>query len=376
MKVSFTILILLALLSTGFAQTTVSFPDTTVEGNSDTVYVPLSVANFRLVGAISLDITFDTSQISFSGIVNELTQGSFDYSNGSDGHIKISWYNLSPANITNGTVFNLVFTKIKGNTTLQFQTSDCEITDTSAINDLPVTYNKGYIKYTSLPVTLSGKIWFDTNNNGILDPGEPGVPWINVNLFSENGNWLKWGMTDSSGSFTFDSLQPGSYYVYYSLSGYKAYKFTTMHIGNNPALYSHAKILNDSTAYSDVITLYSSESYTTLDAGVIDTSTIPPTLTGIEDAKNNIPKNFSLSQNYPNPFNPSTKIEFSIPSTQKIELNIYNILGQKIATLFDGEIAPGIHTVTFDASRLASGVYIYQLRGENVDIVKKMILTK
>ncbi len=89
-----------------------------------------------------------------------------------------------------------------------------------------------------------------------------------------------------------------------------------------------------------------------------------------------LPKTFSLSQNYPNPFNPTTRITVGIPKDGAYSLNVYNVIGQKVATLISGNITAGYHEVTFNASNLASGIYIYRLTGKNVVITKKMILMK
>ncbi|MFH1197925.1 MAG: DUF2341 domain-containing protein [bacterium] len=89
-----------------------------------------------------------------------------------------------------------------------------------------------------------------------------------------------------------------------------------------------------------------------------------------------MPKQFELSQNYPNPFNPSTMIEYGIPKEGNYSLKIYNILGQEVITLFNGELKPGYYKSTFNASSFASGVYMYQLTGDNVVLTKKMILMK
>ena len=88
------------------------------------------------------------------------------------------------------------------------------------------------------------------------------------------------------------------------------------------------------------------------------------------------PTEYKLSQNYPNPFNPSTNIEFVVPNAGMYSLKVYNTLGQEVANLVESELASGIHKVTFDASRLASGMYIYKLSGNNVNVSKKMILMK
>ena len=85
---------------------------------------------------------------------------------------------------------------------------------------------------------------------------------------------------------------------------------------------------------------------------------------------------FELLQNYPNPFNPATEIVYGVPSTGPVSLVVYNLLGQKVATLFEGTQHPGTYTVTFDGSKLASGVYFYTLQFEDRTLTKKLVLMK
>jgi hypothetical protein len=89
-----------------------------------------------------------------------------------------------------------------------------------------------------------------------------------------------------------------------------------------------------------------------------------------------IPKNYELSQNYPNPFNPTTTIRYSLPSSSVVTLKIFNILGQEVMKLVDGQQKAGSYVVVFDASRLSSGVYFYQLQTDAFSNVKKMVLLK
>lgn len=83
-----------------------------------------------------------------------------------------------------------------------------------------------------------------------------------------------------------------------------------------------------------------------------------------------------MNQNYPNPFNPTTNISFSIPKASMVELRIFNISGQEVEVLIASHLNPGSYTVTWDASKMASGVYIYQLRYHQNSISKKMLLLK
>ena len=91
---------------------------------------------------------------------------------------------------------------------------------------------------------------------------------------------------------------------------------------------------------------------------------------------NGIASTYSLSQNYPNPFNPTTSINFSIPQDGLVKLVVYDILGKEVATIVNGEQAAGTYQVTFDASRLTSGVYFYKITSGDFSDVKKMLLVK
>jgi hypothetical protein len=88
------------------------------------------------------------------------------------------------------------------------------------------------------------------------------------------------------------------------------------------------------------------------------------------------PTRFALYQNYPNPFNPTTKIRYSIPSVSKVEIMIYDLLGNEIATLINEQKNPGNYEINFDASGLASGVYIYKMRTSTFTDTKKMLLLR
>jgi hypothetical protein len=92
--------------------------------------------------------------------------------------------------------------------------------------------------------------------------------------------------------------------------------------------------------------------------------------------KTEIPSNFNLAQNYPNPFNPTTTINFALPKSEQVKLSVYNINGELIANLIDNMMPAGNHKITFDASRLSSGVYIYTINTSSFSSSKKMVLMK
>jgi hypothetical protein len=89
------------------------------------------------------------------------------------------------------------------------------------------------------------------------------------------------------------------------------------------------------------------------------------------------PRELQLFQNHPNPFNPSTVIRFSIASPSHIRLKVYDILGREVATLVDGKLNVGGHSVLFEATNLSSGVYVYRLTSENgYSEARKLVLIK
>ncbi len=112
-------------------------------------------------------------------------------------------------------------------------------------------------------------------------------------------------------------------------------------------------------------------------ANALDNVSYDAIITDIKDDENvAIPKEFRLGQNYPNPFNPTTKIQFQLPEANYVTLKIYDILGREVATLINDNMTAGAHEITFNASRLTSGVYIYTLRTSNFFSSKKMTLIK
>jgi 5'-nucleotidase len=96
----------------------------------------------------------------------------------------------------------------------------------------------------------------------------------------------------------------------------------------------------------------------------------------MEETEEAVPTEFTLEQNYPNPFNPSTTISYSIPQAGNVELKVYDILGNEVATLVNETKSPGNYTTNLNASSFASGVYIYTLRTNNFVQTKKMMLLK
>jgi methionine-rich copper-binding protein CopC len=94
-----------------------------------------------------------------------------------------------------------------------------------------------------------------------------------------------------------------------------------------------------------------------------------------------MPTDFALDQNYPNPFNPTTEIGLALPVNTEVELSVFNVLGQKVTTLVQGEMTAGYHTVTWngtssDGSPVASGIYFYRIVTDQFTTSKKMMMLK
>lgn len=98
-------------------------------------------------------------------------------------------------------------------------------------------------------------------------------------------------------------------------------------------------------------------------------------ITGVEDAPV-IPNQYALYQNFPNPFNPLTQITYDILHESFVTLKVFNMLGQEVATVVQGEQNPGRYTVTFDSKGLASGLYVYKITANNYVSIRKMNLIK
>lgn len=100
------------------------------------------------------------------------------------------------------------------------------------------------------------------------------------------------------------------------------------------------------------------------------------TVTKVDEGQPLQPYHFALRQNYPNPFNPTTVISYELEKTGRVNLNVFNVLGEKVATLIDGVQSAGIHSVSFDGSGFPSGIYFYSLQSGEKKMTKKMILLK
>ena len=186
---------------------------------------------------------------------------------------------------------------------------------------------------------------------------------ISVDLYMTDGSNLRdAGATDSAGV----SMHPGT-----GRGQLNTWNKTSCNIGSwlNGKTIKRIMVAYDNisppgnfTGYVDDISIY---------AGAADTATM-----SIENSRISTPKGFQLLQNYPNPFNPRTAIRYELPEQSRVLLKVFNTLGQQVITLIDKIDQPGEHTVQWDATNVASGVYFYRLVAGRFVQTKKLILLR
>ena len=188
---------------------------------------------------------------------------------------------------------------------------------------LPVELSYFSALINSNNVSLSWKTATEVNNNGFE---------IERKADSRNSSWVRLGFVQGHGN----SNSP------------KEYSFTDKNLTGGTKFAYRLKQIDNDGKYQ-----YSKE---------VEVEVIPLT--------------YELSQNYPNPFNPVTEIKYNLPEASRVVLKVYNIIGQQVASLVNGNIDAGFHSVMFDGSNLPSGTYIYRLQTNNFVQVKKMVLLK
>lgn len=163
---------------------------------------------------------------------------------------------------------------------------------------------------------------------------------------------------------------------------------TALHFDQNSKLYGATGVLNDNDNY---ISVSATDGVGTVVGNIglkhiTGLAYLPGKLTDVQNSNVNGPKSFSISQNYPNPFNPSTTISYAIPQPGNVKITIYNLLGEVVKTLFEGEKNAGNYQVNWNAdnmfgNKVGSGVYFYEVKyssgnGNNFSDIKKMTLLK
>jgi len=198
-----------------------------------------------------------------------------------------------------------------------------------------------------LPITLS-RFVASTGAEGYVN-----LNWTTVSEQHNYGFWVQRSTDKSNGFVSLEgSFQPG----HGTTLAQHTYSYTDVTAAGVKYYYRLQQVdLDGLSNYSEAI--------------------FPGGTTGVETE--NVPKVFALHQNYPNPFNPSTEIRFTVEKAGPATLKVYNMLGQEVASLFNGMAQPGRYYIEkFSADKLASGVYLYRLESNNKSAVSRMLLLK
>jgi hypothetical protein len=213
--------------------------------------------------------------------------------------------------------------------------------------------NQGMIEDIEINPNTSSIIYASTNMDGFFVSTDSGKTWAAEN----NGLTIPIAIGKIQ-IFVSDSIT--NIYIRAFLSG--------IYLLNNNLDWEKVGFDSD---YVSTIYLFNYKLY----AGTIEGIYVSDLITSVN--KNyEISKSFYLYQNYPNPFNPATIINYDIPKAGYVTLKIYDILGREVAALVNQNLNAGLHTINWDASRFASGIYIYQLRAGNFISTKKMLYLK
>ncbi len=223
---------------------------------------------------------------------------------------------------------------------------------------------------------------YDTNNNylGYTYQSWDGTTWVNssryIYTYNDQDQEIEYKNQDWDGAVWVNDYRET--YEYNSNGDESLYTYENYVSGEWVSDYQYAYEYDSNNKLSVQIykswdgTVWVNNSRTTYTYELV---------TGIEDDANLI-SDYHLYNNFPNPFNPTTKIEFSLLNKSQVTLKIYNLLGKEIATLVNGEVESGLHSIDFNATSLSSGVYFYKIdvissNGKNLfSETKKMILLK
>lgn len=223
----------------------------------------------------------------------------------------------------------------------------------------------------SSPTFFRKEIGLNTTENNI----KPTIEWINIytEYLEINGQPIKPGTIitakDNQGNYC------GEYFVQKEgmIGIMPIYRddFTTVDIDEG------AEPGEDITIFIDKFQLPEKIKWTT-NGDLINLGDI---VTNIEINQETLPQSYEISQNYPNPFNPSTTINYQIPKEGRVEIKIYNLLGQLVKTLIDSELKPGYYKTQWHGTnnfnqKVSSGVYIYRISSGEYNNSKKMIILK
>ena len=250
------------------------------------------------------------------------------------------------------TGFTNSLTLIQSGGTVTFKTIYVRFSPTST------GFQSGYISYTSSGAT--------TKNVFVSGTGNQACTPVTIATQPQNQS-INSGDT-ATFSVSVNGTGPFSYFWYKndvnistttnSASTTNSYTTPTLTVSDNGS-YFHCSVLN----CGNLFPVYSNKAYLAV-------------ITDVDDNHSRLPNFYNIYQNYPNPFNPTTKIRFDIPKQTWVKLSIYDILGREVSVLVDKGMYPGSYEITFDGSKLTSGIYFYRLQTGGFVKTKKLIMIK
>lgn len=250
----------------------------------------------------------------------------------------------------------------------------------TAANGLFHYDGSSWTNYTSSNSNLP----FDNITSLFLDP--QGKLWIGSSSYTDAGltvydgsTWNPVGIRDGMGEVN-DITMDASGVLWLAIgNGFSTTGSLAYYDGNQPTVLD----INNSRLPSEDVKSVTVDSHGRVWVGTHDGGTavyqgggLPTDIDEETPVNHDRPNALTLDQNYPNPFNPSTNIRYGLPAATRVELSVYDVLGRRVAQLVSGRQTAGYHTVRFDASRLASGIYIYRIKTANTVKIHKMLLIK
>jgi hypothetical protein len=220
------------------------------------------------------------------------------------------------------------------------QTMNWRLADSVVVEPVGVVPN---INFTVKPVNWYG---FARISGVVSDNSGNKINGAYILALEQNQQTYSFAISDINGKFCIEGVTPGTYTLVIDKMGYtcnQSFNVTVDYLNN---------VSTD-----------------------INFTLTPDSVTSVSNNRIEI-KDFRLYQNYPNPFNPSTTIKYSVPERTNVKLMVYNILGSEVAQLVNETKTAGEYEVTFDASKLSAGVYLYKIEAGNYKATKKLILIK
>ena len=230
---------------------------------------------------------------------------------------------------------------------------------------------------------------FAATGNGVLLSADKGATWTSLN-HSPNANTLLSFYSDllaGTSSGVFESTNDGTSWVPLMSPGLTNSNVNVL-VASGPNIFAGTDdgvfLLKDTVWTQTGLPNISARALVVKGANIfagtyghgVYRRPLSEMITSVKQAPADLPRRFVLYQNYPNPFNPGTAIGYDLPKRSQVKLIVYDVLGRQVETLVNSEKQPGHYEVTFDASRLPSGIYFYRLQAGTSIETKKLVVLK